>query len=1659
MRRVAAAGGRRRVSKPNSWIRRLGRFKNRFPQLLRTDFWRTSGRRRLWNSMFRARGKAQGETPDIPTVTVRRKPKRAAVRQTARQASPPRWLENLEPRRMLAASPVLYVDNNWTLVHDDGSHTLSVGDLVSDGVNTNLVYGTQAFGKVTSSTDPNVTISSPTSVAGAATIQDAINLAETSATGFSFINVYAGSYSGPLNISPSSTQNLTIINLDSSGNPALGVLGSVVINAGSASTGITIGSNATATISGIKLQGIGIAGTGINDKGVLDLLDSQVALSGGALIGINVDNSGGGSTGFLFAQSDQVSGAGLFGIEAGGGANAQATIDKSEITDSGTADVAVSAGNVTITNSILSSTAASARGLLVLSAGNASVYGSDLSNNPIPVTNTNTATTIDASGNWWGNTSETTVLGETQGSVDITPYLDSGTDTDGGAVGFLGDFSQLSVTALGPQVEATGRIQEAVTDLTAGGTIHVNAGTYAENVTIDKSLSLLGAQVGNSASTRFGNFASGKADPAVEAILTTPSVDNGSGPPFNDLIRVTADDVTIDGLVLDGNNAALVQTGATEVGGVDADARRGIDNIDTTGTPISISGLTVQNDILQNFDDRAISLFNNGDLPATNDAIAGNVISNFAGFGVLLLDDAYADITHNTILGPTFATGIQLQNFFGGVDSMTWSNNNITLGQDGTGIFVNLFYAPGATVSITGNTINAASGVTPGDSSGLTFGIGVDSVQAGASVTLTSNIIGNNGPTGGEFDRGVDFWDDPTSATISYTGGSISNARVGVELDNVDPFFGGANVDTTVSVSGVTISAVQYGVLVNGTPLADASLLVGPSGGGNPNVVAGSVSLDLAGSSITTSSPTGVDVLVEAQSTGTFTAGVDLTGGTSISGGATGVAVSGANATATVSGATIDDPTTGILVSGGSAIISNTNIYNNTTGVQFTAGGSGSLSTNNFNGDPNPDNGTDLLINSTAGLVALLGGNIFAGTTFIDDQASGELNATGETFVLTGSSTVLPADNTLADLYSVEDRIKDGIDQSGPGLVRLRSGKVFVSHGSEVGPQGSAGAIQRAINLATSGDTVNVQAGAFAGGINVNKALTLVGAGSGASDTVISLASGNVLAISASGPDAVHPVTIRGVQISGGTRGVELNGTLSHLLLDNVVVTGATNYGIEVDNAAVLSDLNLNDVSVSTNTTSGVGFNVSTTGAVSGLTITTSHFDNNAFGLETQNAVGSLNNQTRFTNINISGTSFSNNTFKGIYVETLDDAVLNGITITDSGTGATSPAGIDINLKYGTYSGGITIENSTLTDDGTGNSLASPSPGVGLTIKGRNDAPSYNSDPASLTNVTLQNDTITGSPIDLAIGNNVSGVSLSGVQLQGSGLGLDYYGTAPGTLNLGDTAFDGALVGYILNASANNIDTTGGATFNSFNTGAGPVAGNVPTYYAIEDKIADGIDAPGPGYVQLATGNEFVTPGSFENLGAAPFTTTSADVQRAVNAAGTGDTVYIEGGSYTGNVDTGSKNLRLELGASPASVSISGNLTLHSGDTVHLEVNAAGNDLLTVSGNVDLGGATLDTTGDTNPLQYPAGQSATILIKSSAGAITGTFAGMSDGDEINVDGEAFIIYYTGGSGNDVVLTSLGPAVIPPPPGGPFSPPGAPTVVFVDDDWASFADGS
>jgi autotransporter-associated beta strand protein len=485
------------------------------------------------------------------------------------------------------------------------------------------------------------------------------------------------------------------------------------------------------------------------------------------------------------------------------------------------------------------------------------------------------------------------IAGPGSANFDITPWLADGTDTDvetvlgRGTMGFQGNFNHLTVTDDLAQTGSVGRIQEGIDRVVSGGIVDVLAGTYAENVIANKSVNLRGAQAGIDADARFAAFVTGgdgpKADTAVETVLTAPVNNPTAGNPnANDLIRVIASGVTIDGLVIDGNNAAL---GASSVvtGGVNLHARRGITNVGATNSIHPVNNLLIENNIIQNVADRGISLANEGPV-STGNLITGNVVRNYAdpaigGYGIILFTNAYADVTNNTIDVPSGSIGLQLQNFYNN-GSMTWSGNQITVGEDAFGIHANMLYGSSATLNIQNNTVNAKAGVT--GTGEFTWGINVWSVMSGSTVNLTNNTVGSSG---GTFSRGLSFWNNPTTNPVTVSGGTVGNSIVGINFDGVDPYYG-PSAATTLNVQNVAISGSTTGIRVTNNPLSTPPFFGANTPGGN-------LSLNLSGTSVT-GATTGI--LVDDVTADAYTTTLTLGAGNVISGGTTGLVVNGSQA-------------------------------------------------------------------------------------------------------------------------------------------------------------------------------------------------------------------------------------------------------------------------------------------------------------------------------------------------------------------------------------------------------------------------------------------------------------------------------------------------------------------------------------------------------------------------------------------------------------------------------------------------------------------------------------------------------------------------------------------------------------------------------------------
>ncbi len=540
---------------------------------------------------------------------------------------------------------------------------------------------------------------------------------------------------------------------------------------------------------------------------------------------------------------------------------------------------------------------------------------------------------------------------------------------------------------------------------------------------------------------------------------------------------------------------------------------------------------------------------------------------------------------------------------------------------------------------------------------------------------------------------------------------------------------------------------------------------------------------------------------------------------------------------------------------------------------------------NNYDSITKPDYGVRVLSGCDASTITFIqnrfyDGGAIDGALALKNYVEGvDLNASGNWW-----GTNIPEDVAAVVSANVDYSpwLDNGIDtDSGTAGFQPDFSILYVDDDS---PQtGSTGRIQEAIDLVTTAGTVNVAAGTYDETIDINKRITLQGAGS--SDTGTVLQSTNppniagvtytqynpVVILSASGIDG-DPVLLKDLMIrprqdiigaAGQIPGIlirpgdsETSYTVSYVELNNVRVIGTESEGTPESGVRVDGSTNLYH-----------------------FVVNNCEFSDMAYGMIFHNYGDS---PTTVQYMEVSDTTFDNNSIKGFYAEKLSDATFTNVTVTNNGNIDLSPswadpwnAGIDINLKYGAYQN-LMFNNLTVT----GNGIDSTN-GVGLTVKARGtgDDSSYSSNPATLLGVvTVNGGTFTGneagmrfgepgkdntSPANITVNNaTISGNTQFGLYNVLSGVTVDatknYWGDATGpnhednpSAGLGDAVSDNVdfIVWY---ATATTRD-------NGENVSVDHPGDSIIAY---SDTIQGGIDAAISGdTVNVAAGtyNEFIS--------------------------------------------------------------------------------------------------------------------------------------------------------------------------------------------------------
>lgn len=352
---------------------------------------------------------------------------------------------------------------------------------------------------------------------------------------------------------------------------------------------------------------------------------------------------------------------------------------------------------------------------------------------------------------------------------------------------------------------------------------------------------------------------------------------------------------------------------------------------------------------------------------------------------------------------------------------------------------------------------------------------------------------------------------------------------------------------------------------------------------------------------------------------------------------------------------------------------------------------------------------------------------------------------------------------------------------------------------------GTYATIQSAIDAALAKATLHLAPGTYAENIVIDRdGLTINGAGAtlvGNLLTTYDIAEG---ALFEHLTDTAKP----GIANVSGT-GITVNA-------DNVTINGLDVKGFY--DATLLGDgsdnLTLNDVDYLSNLN---GIRKDGNAAVTGLRINDGSIADGYTGLLIYKAVGGGN----LSGVTIDGTDFTDLARKGIYTETLGDSRITGITMTNVGqygaaNGLEGPGsngsggnGINLNLKYGTYSG-IEIDNFTFTDVGLSNGGGtSHQNGGAIFIAVRDDPNSYNGNPASFTGaIDIHDGTISGAlSTGIAVGepgkaNLDPDVTVTGVTVDGEQF-AERFGTIANEANGGTLTFNGSASADVIVPSTN----------------------------------------------------------------------------------------------------------------------------------------------------------------------------------------------------------------------------------------------------------------
>src|SRR5579883_3283089 len=453
-------------------------------------------------------------------------------------------------------------------------------------------------------------------------------------------------------------------------------------------------------------------------------------------------------------------------------------------------------------------------------------------------------------------------------SAPKSVYVDARYPTNSSAVGFpAGASDRVHWTG----VDAFNTIQAGVDHVSPDGAVYVAAGTYVENVRIQNPVFLIGPNSG------VAGAASGR---KAEARIVPSSSDPENRP----VISIESDGVVVDGFFVDGFNPSL--PGGYSANGARVHAAAGIQN-GTYPNLADVERITIRNNIITNISYDGICLDRYqyfGTSSAWNYICHNKLVNMWEGILTYAVDSV---ISNNVISNVTHGLGVHCVTTASPPGSLpSVAGNYLQIAQwwpaeiqptRAPGVWINYRREAASPIRVTGNLIE-----TPVPAPALKSIVGMYALTVDAAkVHFTDNVLNGQG----NCDMGFLAANCSETGEVLVSGGQLHDLRrAGIQLDTVDERWGAG--DAFVSVSNVVI---------------------GMHPGGS-----------------------GVQV-TQNPATPTNHALVRVTGQCRITGGTSGVQVTGANASACVvgNGQVITGNDIGVRVDAGSALLEGNALTNN----------------------------------------------------------------------------------------------------------------------------------------------------------------------------------------------------------------------------------------------------------------------------------------------------------------------------------------------------------------------------------------------------------------------------------------------------------------------------------------------------------------------------------------------------------------------------------------------------------------------------------------------------------------------------------------------------------------------------------------------------------